>query len=191
MKMFLEVMLSLVTISIFAIFALRPTLVTIAELIREIEAKEETLAKMDEKLDDLNSAQALYDKELSKILLLDSSVPSEPIPELFVRQISGLSGKNNVLILKLTLGNVTVLGEETSKPNVSANNQGGTADEINFSLSAAGDYISLHNFLSDLEKLRRPAKFKILDFSSKEAEDASFVILTVEASTPYLKNNQL
>ena len=52
-KVYLEILLSLATISVFAIFALRPTILTIAGLLKEIETKKETLAKMDEKISNL------------------------------------------------------------------------------------------------------------------------------------------
>ncbi|MCK4588646.1 hypothetical protein KAT60_02400, partial [Candidatus Woesebacteria bacterium] len=60
LRMFLEITLSLVTISFFAVFALKPTLLTIAELTKEIKTKEETVAKMDEKIQNLERGQQIY-----------------------------------------------------------------------------------------------------------------------------------
>ena len=66
-RVYLEILLSLTTISIFSIFALRPTLLTIGGLIKDIEAKKATLVKMDEKMKNLSQAQNLYDQEREKI----------------------------------------------------------------------------------------------------------------------------
>jgi hypothetical protein len=86
-KAFLELILTLVTISFFALFALKPTLLTIIELLREIEAKEETVEKMDTKIQNLQQAQTLYIQEAARIKLLETAIPDKPAPDLFVRQI--------------------------------------------------------------------------------------------------------
>jgi len=43
-RMFMELLLSLATVSLFAVFAIRPTLITIAELYKEIQGKKTTVA---------------------------------------------------------------------------------------------------------------------------------------------------
>ncbi len=50
LRMFLEIMLSLSAISFFSIFALRPTFLTIATLLKEINAKKGTIITMDTKI---------------------------------------------------------------------------------------------------------------------------------------------
>src|SRR3972149_11044320 len=71
-RVYLEILLSLVTVSIFSIFALRPTLLTIAHLTREIQSKQQTLKTMEDKIGNLGQAQSLYDRERAKIALLES-----------------------------------------------------------------------------------------------------------------------
>src|SRR3989304_278866 len=73
-KAYIEILLSLATISIFAVFALRPTLLTIAELIKEIDTKKQTLIKMEDKIENLSSAHTLYDRERSRINILLTSI---------------------------------------------------------------------------------------------------------------------
>ena len=77
-RVYLEILLSLTAISIFSVFALRPTLLTIAELIKEIESKKLTLTQMEEKINNLSQAQTLFDRERGKIVLLDTSKTSIP-----------------------------------------------------------------------------------------------------------------
>ena len=53
LKAYLEILLSLFTISILGIFAIRPTTITIGKLYNEIKAKEETIKRMDQKIQNL------------------------------------------------------------------------------------------------------------------------------------------
>ena len=63
LKAYLEILLSLFTISILGIFAIRPTTITIGKLYNEIKAKEETIKRMDQKIQNLKNADELYTKE--------------------------------------------------------------------------------------------------------------------------------
>ena len=78
LRMFLELLLTLVTVSFFAAFALRPTLLTIIELLKEIDTKEETLTKMSTKIQNLQQAQTLFLQEQSRISLLETTIPDTP-----------------------------------------------------------------------------------------------------------------
>jgi len=92
--MFLEIILSASTIAFFSFFALRPTAVTIAELIRDVREKEEIANKMDEKIQNLGKAHLAFDSEGASIGQVEFSVPSNPQPETLVRQIEALATSN-------------------------------------------------------------------------------------------------
>jgi len=192
-KAYLEILLSLLTISIFGIFALRPTLVTIAGLIREIETKRETLAKMDDKIQKLSQAQSLYDRERSRIALLNTAIPNRPTPEIFARQIEGLSVKNSVSIFGIETGSATILGEDTSV-NQSTASEGlslpQNAGQVNYIVrlrSPIEGYQSLHSFLTDAENLRTLNKFISVDMSTVTDNEGRFLILLIDGLLPYYK----
>ncbi len=190
LKAFLELILTLVTISFFALFALKPTLLTIIELLREIEAKEETVEKMDTKIQNLQQAQTLYLQEEARINLLETAIPDKPAPDLFVRQIEGLSTSYPVNLLGITIGEVTLLGEEKeirSKDELQPLPEGSKG--ITFSISIAGSYQSLVNFLSALEDMRRPVAVDAINILSPQLEETQNLILVVTGRTPYLKEN--
>ncbi len=180
-KIFLEILLSLLTISLFSLLALRPTLITIAELITEIESKKETVAVMGAKIEDLGRAQKLYDQEVSKIRLLDNSVPKDPAPDAFIRQIEGLSAKHSVGVLTMDLDEVVLLRKD--KPSKNIEDQ----DQISFSVSVSADYLQLFNFLSDLEKMRRPLDIHSLSMGTSTTGEGTFLILVVDGVSPFLR----
>lgn len=178
-KMFLEVLLSLLTISTFSVFALRPTIVTIAELIKEIEAKRETLAIIDGKIEDLSNAQSLYDQEIRRIRLLDSTVPVDPTPQFVVRQLEGLSAKHGVSILSISI-------KEVPLTQIIKGNEASTEGVINFSLNTTSSYSSLLSFLKDLERFRRPVKLGSVSLGTAVTELGKVLNLSISGKTPYL-----
>ena len=190
LKAFLELILTLITISFFALFALKPTLLTIIELLREIEKKEETVNKMNTKIQNLQQAQTLYIQEETRIKLLETAVPDKPAPDLFVRQIEGLATSYPVNLLGITIGEVTLLGEEKEKrPKGELQPLPEGSKGIAFSISIAGSYQEMVNFLSALEDTRRPVIIDALNILSPQLEETQNLILVVTGRTPYLKEN--
>ena len=186
-KAFLELFLSLGAVAIFGLFALRPTLLTIAQLYREIQAKEEMVVQLNQKAQYFVQAQTIFNQERSRIELLSSAIPEKPTPELFVRQIEGLVGKHGVEILGLSIGKATLLGASTEKTDKTKSELPTGAGSISFSLSAKGSYSSLSSFLSDLESLRRPIKVNTFSLNAAEIEGEDFLILVITGQTPYFK----
>jgi Tfp pilus assembly protein PilO len=186
-RAYLEILLSLATVSIFAIFALRPTLLTIAELIGEIETKKETVIKMDAKIQNLTKAQTLYDIERRRVQLLETTIPRNPTPENLVRQLEAVAGKNAATILNMSIGEAVLLGQEKSQQKSELESLPGGAGELLLSVSATSDYNSLSNYLSDIESLRRPIKIDKLSFTSSETETGKILILLMQGRVPYLR----
>ncbi len=190
LRMFLEITLSLVAISFFAVFALKPTLLTIAELTKEIKTKEETVAKMDEKIQNLERGQQIYTQEQTKISLLKDTIPSAPVPDSFVRQIEGVTTKHPVTILGMSIGEVILVGEEkVQKRGKELEALPGGARGITFSISATSSYLDLAAFLSTLQNLRRPVKIDAATINSSETDIGRFIVLVITGRTPYLRES--
>ncbi|MBI2066215.1 hypothetical protein HYT60_01805, partial [Candidatus Woesebacteria bacterium] len=154
LRMFLEILLSLATVSFFGTFALRPTLVTIAALLTEINSKEEIVVKLDTKIQNLSLAASLVESEAVRLPLIEEAVPAAASPETLVRQVEGLAAKNGVNLLGVSLGQVTLLGEvKKAPPEEGITPLPEDALGIPFSISLSGSYPQLLGFLADLEKL--------------------------------------
>ena len=191
LKAYLEILLSLVTISVFSIFALRPTLLTIAELVTEIENKKEVIAKMDNKIEDLSKAQILFDRNRREITLLENfAIPQEPNIDVFTRQIEGLSNKHQLGVLTMSLGKASILG---AKSETDTNSQEGQVDpkQMEFNLSLSGNidqYPLFVNFLNDFENLRTITKINSFNFNLKDVQDSDQknLIFTIGGDLPYI-----
>src|SRR3972149_9457050 len=190
LRMFLEILLSLVTISLFSLLALRPTLITIAELIKEIESKKETVAQMEGKIENLSQAQTVWDQEINKIRLLETSIPKNPIPDGFIRQIEGLAFKDSVSVLSMSTAEITLVGKD--KGEVEETLDGlvlGTSGEVVYSARVAADYQELLSFLSDIDKMRRPTNIESLTIDMTKTDQGLQLVLVMKGSIPYMKDN--
>lgn len=193
LRLFLEILLSLTAISFFGLFAIRPTFVTIGSLLNQIRSKEELLAQMETKITNLESAQAVYSRELPRISLLDSAIPEAPTPESYVRQLEGLASANNVSLQGLTIGETTLLGRGEiirEDEDVTALPEG--AKGISVTMTAAGSYADLASFLTNLENLRRPVLIDVLSFnrlSFESLDSGEFgLVINIAGRVPYITN---
>ncbi|MDP3994652.1 MAG: hypothetical protein Q8P91_02390 [bacterium] len=178
LRMYLEILLSLATISFFGVFALRPTLLTISQLVVEIKSKKETIAIMNIKIKNLESAQQILLQETYRLPLLDTSVFDTPKPEVIARQFEGLSNKNIVKISGLSF-------EKTTLKPLPEN-----SEAINLTVSAAGSYQGLYSFLKDVENLRIPVQIDTFQIGTAKAEDKTFLTLAISGRIPYLGNHE-
>lgn len=184
LKAYTEILLSIVTIGIFIVFAIKPTLVTIAELITKINEQQQTSDNMDTKIKNLGIAQNLYTREQSNINLLNQAVPSGPDVANYVRQIEGVMKKENITPLTMSVDQVDVLAASTSATPTTATPPNPASASITISMN--GTYAPLLALIEDIESLRRPASLSKLSFSVSQVDKNTQVLnLTLSAHAPF------
>lgn len=192
MKAYTEIFLSLITISIFSLFALKPTLATIADLIRQIEWKKTAITSLDNKIDQISRSQLLYDQQRRNIALLKIAVPEYGKPDVVLRQIENLASKHRVEVDMIKAGDIPLAGKitDTKTEAIAFKND---SYSFSFSINSPIDqYDSLINFLSDLEKLRTLLKIDSVSFSqnSKKEDTNQQIRVTVDSRIPFF-NSQI
>lgn len=176
-KAYLELLLSIFTIILFAIFAIRPTLVTVGTLLTEINAKKETLAQLTEKANNLATAQNLLQQQRPNIDLLNKAIPTSAEPESYVRQIEGIAQKDNVAITSTKTGEIPLVTlQKETKPSSSF--------EITITAKSAS-YKEISDFASDIENLLRPASLQTVSEILNQVVDTKDFILNYTAIIPY------
>ncbi len=176
LRMFLEIILSLVTISFFSVFALRPTFLTISALLKEINTKKETVVKMDTKIKNLQTAQNVLRQESARIPILEFAIPQFPQPQNFAHQIEGVAATTQTQILGIRVDETSLKGELPAKD----------PGAMGFSVSTTGNFQNLFSFLKNLENLRSPIKVDILGMSLSKREEGNILTLVVTGKVPYL-----
>lgn len=179
-KVYVEILLSLATISIFSIFALRPTLITIAQLIKDIDSKKEVLARMEAKLEKLDEAQITYDREKDNITLLQTAIPFIPQPNVFIRQAEGISNRT-AAVNNMSIDEAVILGSSSpakSSEQLTQFPEDVISTGINISSQAdINNYNTTFEFYKSMEKLRTPLLIDSFSLTIDESEEGKKLII--------------
>lgn len=188
-KVFLELLLTIAVLIFFGLSALRPTILTIVDLLKQIEEKGVVNTKLETKIENLGTAQRIFNEQFQNIVLLDSAVPDSALPDSFVRQIEGISQTNSTSVLGISTNNILLSGKEEKEKRSSKKftplPEG--AKEMPFTVSVSGSYDSLISFLSGMEQMRRPPKIDSATINSAETETGRVLILIVSGRLPYIE----
>jgi Tfp pilus assembly protein PilO len=191
-KNYIEIVLSLIAIIVFSVFAIRPTAITIVDLNKEIKAKEETIKKMNTKLKNLQEAQDFLNQQQETISLLDKAIPEDPQAERFVQALEKIANTNNNKIKNINTENITLLGEtrEIKRNNLVSNLPQGTV-MIPFSMSLSGEFKNLKNTIKDLENFLRPSLIENLTILKPQTEEESGNLnMNMVINAPYYQTNK-
>ena len=186
-KVFLELLLTLSAISILALFALRPTVLTITDLLKQIERKENLIVKMDTKIQNLSNAQAIYAQQAANIEILSSAIPTSAEPHRLTQQLVALFAQNGLGVTSLALEEAAVKGINTlsrTSDNLALLPEG--ASSLPFTVATSGDYNLLKAIISDLENTRRPSAINTIMISSSTSEEGTNLILSVEGQSIFM-----
>jgi len=187
LREFLELILSLSTIIIFVIFALKPTVLTIISLYQQIKVKQSTLNSLNQKISDLQTANNVFNQNQNFIPDIDAAIFSNPEPDTISKQILGLASKDSVSLLGVSIGQVLLVGKSTTaKSSSDLEPLPENALAMPVSISLKGNYSDLLTFIKDFENLRIPAKIDSLTVSSSQNQEGTTIVCVVTARVPYL-----
>lgn len=168
----LGLVLTIITVIFFALVAIRPTLQTMAELIKSIDDKKIVDQKLSAKIAALSSAQAELASKQDAAGILDVAVPSTPTFTNLLKQIEKLISLHSVALTSMTVQSVpterdpaTVLTTEYQS--------------IPLTLTATGSYDNLIATLHDLYSLQRILAVDRVDLLPPSDQDTSSLTMTV------------
>lgn len=171
--------LTLLTISFFSLFALRPTITTILSLVKEIKEKKLVDQKLQTKINSLATAQANYSLKADSLTLLTEALPQEPnLPEI-MWYLEFLAQKENFIIKSLNYDPIVVVGSQQRSGVQEKIDQ---PRSLNFSLSVSGNYENIVDFLGKLEALRRLIIINSINLTSSGTEETPTINLSLDGS---------
>jgi len=154
------VIFSLVLMIVLLVWALRPTVVTIAGLAGEIKAKKELSERLSAKIIQLQQAGSLLAKDRDRLKMLDEVIPEEPQWKELASKLEEMATASGLTLVEVSVGPTQIQGTEAVNAAV-----GNAASEksplpegisgISFSVSALGEYPQFKLLLEEMEKLRR------------------------------------
>jgi len=188
LRAFLEIILSLSTIIIFLLFALKPTVITIVDLLQQIKQKESTLSALTQKVSDLQKAAGLLQQNQAFIPNINIAVSSLAKPNILAEQILGLSAKDSVEILGFSIDQINLVGPSLKKSGSDSKPLPGDSREMPFSISIKGAYPNLTAFMNDIEELRIMIKIDSYTVSASSTEKGLTIVAVMSGRVPFLEN---
>lgn len=168
---YLFIILTLFTVSFFGIFAIMPTLSTIANLNKQKADNELMFEKLKTKLLNMQKLDALYTENEEKIQRVDTAIPpSAQIPTV-VKKIESLAQKNNLFISEIQTGDIAVFPTVEKTPPLYS---------FTLSLSLVGDSEDINSFLTDIINFDRIIGIETIG-SGTTNESRSEVVITGRA----------
>jgi hypothetical protein len=182
---YLELILTFAAIAFFGWFAIRPTLLTIGELVKEIQTKQEILAKLNEKIDALVVADTVYRNSKSKLQFLDQALPSYPQIVEYMAILELLSTETGIQLSDIDFNAYSLDKHTIQQPALVQNQQnrqlsqpGSQSEqikewfELGYKISARGTYPQLKEFLRALNQLRKTNLVKQFNFRPETRNQA-------------------
>lgn len=100
---YFEILATILLVAFFLMFAIRPTLKTIAGLLRTIDDLKSVEQALDAKINSLVQAQTNYSRIRPKLGLLDRALPSKPEVDNLVIDLEDSTARNQVEIAGLSI----------------------------------------------------------------------------------------
>ncbi len=147
-KVSTALLLTVVTIVFFAVFAIQPTLVTIAELLKKIDDQKELLERLKTKSAALATASQEYALAQPKLELLDQTVPVDYAADRLVYLLEGLAAEHGLAYASFSLSD-QINFYTSAPPDV----EGEKVMPLTMRLD--GTYEQLLAFVADIQKLIR------------------------------------
>ncbi|MCL5970321.1 MAG: type 4a pilus biogenesis protein PilO [Patescibacteria group bacterium] len=146
---------TLLSLSIFGIFAINPTVSTIVQLRKQIKDNEGYYEKLDRKINNLSMLQTKYNLLQQDLSLILIAIPETPTVPRFTGQLQTLAKENNI-----KLGRV-----QTSEVDLFPSKNDSKLYFFGFSIEAQGSYENLLNFLSSLVNFERTTTIEAISIS--------------------------
>lgn len=137
---FTTVVLTIIAIIILALFAINPTLSTIANLQKQLDDAKFVTGRLDEKINNLSVLQAKYNSISSDLPILYETIPQKPEVPKFTGQLQSLAQSSNLKIVNLQISDIVI------SKNLSF---------YTFNLTAQGQYEDIINFLNKAVAMQR------------------------------------
>lgn len=163
---YIYISLTLLTVSFFGLFAISPTLSTVANLQKQYEDDKLVLDALNKKLSSLTTLDAQYREIQSDIQNVYAAIPRSPNIPYLTRQLENIAKDSNVLIGKLDFGTIELFPNKKNESIYS----------FNFSISVVGSENGINSFIETIINFDRIVGIdKITTGKSQGNSEASII----------------
>ncbi len=138
---FTTIVLTIVAVIILAIFAINPTLSTIANLNKQLEDARFVSKRLQDKINDLSILQSKFNSIQEDLPLIYESVPKKSEAPKITGQIQAIAQAANVTIISTQISNITQAQAKFYY--------------LDFNITLTGSYENIINFIDQLSNSQR------------------------------------
>ncbi len=178
-KVSLELVFSILTVIFFALFAIRPTLLTMSDLIKEIEDKRALDLKLKQKAASLSSVQGEYAALQDRLIVLDQAIPPTPRFEEALAIIEKVASEQKIAISSIQAKEVP----KEDDGGVSFSQKVRVSRPV--SVTVVGDYPSIRQFTQALRETQRTMTVDSIVFTLAEERGKRRLRATITISIHY------
>jgi len=180
-----ELIITVVVVMFFALFAIRPTLVTMSDLIKEIDDKKQLNTALGQKISALSTAQGQFLSLQPRLVLLDQAIPNKPELLTSLKTIEKIASDRHVAITNMNVVDFsTVQAADEASASADIVTQP-TRQNLTVNVTVAGDYPTLHQFNDDLQQSRRKIVVSLMSFASSETSQGKTLSVNLTLNLPY------
>lgn len=169
------IILSITASIFFLIFAIKPTLSTIANLKKQISDATYVEERLSTKVNNLSSLSQEYQLIQDDIPFILDAVPETPQAPTLVGQISILGEQNSAGITNIETFPVALTEKSTSK-----------SAEFEFRVNGNSSFINIQSFLNDLVNMQRALSISSIQME-RDAKNENQVDYVIKGSAYYKK----
>lgn len=173
---FLTLVLTLIAISFFGLFAISPTVSTIVQLKKQVEDSIYVDQKLEEKINNLSLLQGQYTRLETQLPIVFSAVPQRPNAPSLTAQVNGVAAASQVTITRFQTFQVQLTKIKTMQNKYAS---------FSFTLEAKGSYANLATFLTNIVNFQRLVTVNGIAFNNQSGVNES-PTMTIDA-TAYFK----
>jgi Tfp pilus assembly protein PilO len=176
-KAYTMLILSLLTMSLFGFFAIRPTIKTIVGLNKEITDARKVDKALQNKINQLSDAQQEFTKIQPELPLINSALPPQSEFQSLLMQIESAASQNGATISGIQFQSVALLGSIPKKSSLKdASSSAVLLSEIPFRISFNGTFKNLSDLINKIGRLERLIGIESINISSNSALEGNLTI---------------
>lgn len=170
---FLMLVLTLIALILFGVFAITPTISTIIELQKQIQDSKKVYQGLEEKRANFSSLYEQYGQIQNDLTYVFNAIPQTPQTSAFIGKINSMTSNMNVKIQQLQTSPVEIL-PPSNNPD--------TYTSFDFNLDVIGSDNAVFNFLSGLGNFDRIMTIDSLSVN-KNSQSSNSAELTIKGKT--------
>ncbi|MBU2632751.1 type 4a pilus biogenesis protein PilO [Patescibacteria group bacterium] len=159
---FTTLILTITFLALFSLFAINPTLSTIAKLQKELEDNKHINQQIQTKIANLSLLEARFNEIQGDLPIVLSSVPNKTNIPFLIGEIEAVAKDSGVNILGLQSYEVETESGKKAESNPTS---------FSFSLNAEGTRENINLFISNLISMRRIVTLSLISLSNDKGEN--------------------